>query len=229
MATLSNLQCPKAGCLHAGILLAFGLMFAALGIQSMAGLSEALQWHRSQFEGLTWFTSHLCHWSWEHLLWDVAAFALLSFLSLRIQPSRYAPTLLIAALLIPLEIQFFQLHLNSYRGLSGLDCALFGLVIAALWRHEPGQEKNRPARGLALTATIGFLAKSIYEQSTGSTIFVASNEALFVPVPSAHLIGFVTGVTTGIIEPKPLIRSISSALARNRTWICGFGDHHSIR
>ena len=189
-----NMGCPSL----AGILLASGVVLVAVVVQSVAGLAEALQWQRSAGAGLSWLTSHLSHWSWNHLAWDLFAFGLLSLLCLRLMPSRYAFCLFVAAVLIPLEIQIDQPLLESYRGLSGIDCALLGLVVAALWRQSSGDRNWGAAQALALLGGCGFLAKTMYELTTGGTVFVEPGQEPFVPVISAHLVGFLSGATLGL-------------------------------
>jgi membrane associated rhomboid family serine protease len=197
--------CPHV----AGRLIALGLALGVVAIQFVNNGSEALQWKRGGESAVTWLTCHLCHWSWDHLLWDLFAFGLLSWLVLRLQPSHYVPCLLLAGLLIPLEVQMNQDALNAYRGLSGIDCALLGLLVAGLWRSGqgegtlPGTGRARArARGLAVLAFGGFVAKTGYELWTGRTVFVESGLQTFVAVPSAHLVGFVVGLLLGLSLSK---------------------------
>ena len=189
-----NKGCPPM----AGILLAFGVGLVAVVVQSVAGLSETLQWQRSAGAGLSWLTSHLCHWSWNHLAWDVFAFGILSVLCLRLMPSRYAWCMLAAAVLIPLEVRLNQPLLDSYRGLSGIDCALLGLVVAALWCQPSGDRKWGAAQALAVLGGCSFLAKTLYELTTSGTLFVEAGQEPFVPVISAHLVGFFSGLVVGL-------------------------------
>ncbi len=190
----------------AGMLLAGGIMLAAILVQCSSGLPEALQWQRSAGSGVRWLTSHLCHWSWNHLVWDVFAFGFLSLLSLGVAPSRYLSCLLAAAMMIPLEILINQPMLDSYRGLSGIDCALFGLVVAALWRQPSGDRRGISAKILAVLGGGGFLAKTLYELTTGGTLFVEAGPEPFVPVISAHLVGFFTGLGVGLTKQLPTFR-----------------------
>jgi hypothetical protein len=114
-------------------------------------------------------------------------------------PGVFQRTLLIAAALIPCEIHINQPRLHSYRGLSGMDCALGGLLIAALWGSS-SEERNRLAsRCLAALATCAFAIKTIHELMTGDTMFVAAGPDQFLPVPSAHLVGFLSGLITGLL------------------------------
>jgi hypothetical protein len=196
--TLTKRGCPPL----AGILLALGIVLAAIAIQGYAGLAEVLQWQRGAAPGVSWLTGHLTHWSWNHLAWDLFAFAILSWLSLSLAPSRYAPCLLVAAVLILLEVRLFQAMLDCYRGLSGLDCALFGLVIGALWRQPSGDRGGRAAHGLALLGGCAFLVKTAFELVTGGTLFVEAGAVGFVPVVSAHLTGFLCGLAAGLFPRK---------------------------
>jgi hypothetical protein len=195
MHLISHHGCPP----RAGILLAASLGLAAFAVQMSPGLSTMLQWQRDQALSLTWLTSHLSHWSWNHLAWDVAVFGFLSWLCLRLMPSRYAWCLGAAAFLIPLEVAYNQPSLLSYRGLSGIDCSLFGLVTAALWRGA-----RLTAKALAVVVTCAFLCKTTFELSTGTTMFVEVGSQPFVPVPSAHLVGFVSGLVIGLLRRAPV-------------------------
>lgn len=186
----------------AGILLAVSLALVAVAVQCIDGLPEMLQWRRSDGAAWTWLTSHLCHWSWNHLAWDLFAFGLLSLLSLRLMPSRYGACLLVAAVFIPLEVHMNQPVIDSYRGLSGLDTALMGLVVAALWRRSSDGRSWGAPQWLALIGGGGFLAKTMYELATGDFVFVTAGNESFVPVVSAHLVGFVSGFLVGWLRPR---------------------------
>lgn len=195
-----NKGCPPM----AGILLAFGVGMVAVVVQSVAGLAEALQWQRGAGAGLSWLTSHLCHWSWNHLAWDVFAFGVLSVLCMRLKPSRYAWCMLGAAVLIPLEVRLNQPLLGFYRGLSGIDCALLGLVVATLWRQTSRGPGLSASQWLALSGAGSFLAKTTYELTTGGMVFVTAGVAPFVSVVSAHLVGFLSGMSVGLLRPRSL-------------------------
>jgi hypothetical protein len=195
----------KAGPPLAGLLLAGGILLATLLMQSVPGAAETLQWQRHGGSPLAWLTGHLCHWSWDHLAWDLFAFGLLSLLAWRVAPSRYVPSLLLAALLIPLEIRLNQPQFDSYRGLSGLDCALFGLIVASLWQPPTGDRSGIARKVLALLGASGFLAKTIYEFTTGHTVFIEMGPSpTFIPALSAHLVGFACGVAAGLEYTKPI-------------------------
>lgn len=214
MHTQKHQRLIQKGCPPlAGILLAECVTLVTLGVQCIHGLPELLQWQRHGGVGWTWITSHLSHWSWNHLAWDLFAFGLLSLLCLRLSPARYGTCLLVAAVFIPMEVKVNQPLIESYRGLSGLDTALMGLVVAALWRQPVEDLSWGVSRWLAVFGGGSFLAKTMYELTTGGTVFVASGNESFAPVISAHLVGFVCGLLVGSFK-------CSSRLMWNERAVC---------
>lgn len=187
--------------------LAFLLAGVALLFQCIPALAELLQWQRDAHPAagvVTALTGHLTHWTWSHFAWDVAAFLGLSLAAISVAPGRYRRALFLAAILIPLEIHFFQPEFQTYRGLSGIDSALFGLLLAGLWQHG-GAAKWISAGGL-----LGFFGKTAFEWITGDTLFVSRGTDDFTPVGSAHVVGMISGVIAGFLPQK---------------WRCA--DHHT--
>ncbi len=153
-----------------------------------------LQFERAaivQGEGWRLLTGHLTHFGADHLRWDLLAFVALGVAAEFQSRSRFLITLGASALLISLGVLIAQPQFVIYRGLSGIDSALFGLVLAGVllegWRARHGF--SLAVGGLALA---GFAAKCAYELITADTVFVASSD-VFAPVPLAHLIGMLTG------------------------------------
>lgn len=195
---------------RAGVLLALTIGLASVLLQAAPSLAGSLEWTR-QCRDLSaswrWLTGHLVHWSWNHLQWDLTAFALLSFAGLRLQPSRYAACLTLAAALIPLELRLLDGQFISYRGLSGIDSALFGLLVTSLWFHPATSSGRRSPRWLAAIGGCCFLAKTIFELTTGDTVFVANEHHEFAPVIPAHLVGFFAGVFASWVRMGPDARA----------------------
>ena len=182
---------------RAGLLLALGITLAVLIIPWIPEAATTLQWQRGEsalVRLLGGITSHLTHWSWDHLIWDLAAFVTLSFASLRLLPERYPLCLLLAAVIIPMEIGLCQLSLETYRGLSGIDSALFGLILVGLWRSPTGSTMSRL---IAIGGGALFVIKSIYELMTLDTLFISNSTHDFVPAVSAHLTGMLCGLLAG--------------------------------
>jgi membrane associated rhomboid family serine protease len=192
----------------AGVLTAVAVCLLTLLIPLIPDAGETLQWQRSGsivHHSFDWLTGHLTHWSADHLIWDLVTFVALSFGALRLIPRRYLLCLFLAALLIPLEIALNQSHLDSYRGLSGIDSALFGLILAGLWRTSANAGRFHPARLLSILGAVGFLAKNLFEFGTGQTVFVSGTSAGFIPAVSAHLVGIICGLASGLIRrPGPV-------------------------
>lgn len=135
-------------------------------------------------------TGHWTHWTPDHLLWDSLAFLVLAVLcETRISRARLVAAVLGSALAVSAGVWFALPEIGRYRGLSGIDSALFVLLAASL---------RSPLGGLALAA---FLGKSAWEVWTGATLFTAAGS--FVPVPLAHLIGGACGLCIGIAGPPP--------------------------
>jgi rhomboid family GlyGly-CTERM serine protease len=168
--------------------LLFGLTILSVIIQNLPDLGEALQWQRSATVPLhvfTTLTGHFTHWSWDHLLGNVAAFVDLGFTAIRVIPGRFVFCRFLSAVVIPIEIVLFQPQFETYRGQSGIDSALFELLIAGLWRQ------GRPVRYMALIGFIGFFGKTVFELVSGNSLFVEQSPETVIPVGSAHVIGFI--------------------------------------
>ncbi|MDF1861811.1 MAG: hypothetical protein P1U87_16450 [Verrucomicrobiales bacterium] len=179
--------------------LAFLLAGLALLFQCVPALAESLQWQRDAHPVagvVTALTGHLTHWTWSHFVWDVAAFLGLSLAAISIAPGRYRNGLFLAAVLIPLEIHFFQPEFQTYRGLSGIDSALFGLLLAGLW------QSGGTAKWISAAGLLGFFGKTAFEWITGDTLFVSRSTDDFTPVGSAHVVGMISGVIAGFLPVK---------------------------
>src|SRR5690606_34663144 len=103
-------------------------------------------------------TAHFAHFGADHLTWDVAALVILGSMAERDERRRFALTLAAAAFAIGVGVWAWQPQFETYRGLSGLDSALFGLVCARLvaegWRVRHGF-----SIALGTLALVGFALK----------------------------------------------------------------------
>lgn len=156
-------------------------------------------------------TGHWTHWTLEHLLWDSLAFLVLATLcETRIPRRLFLATVAGSALAVSAGVWFLP-EIERYRGLSGIDSALFVLLAASLVR-----ETRSPLAGLALAA---FLGRSAWEVATGSPLFVEADG--FVPVPLAHLIGGAWGMIAGMVgtagrPPTSMAKTRSGAEDKQR-------------
>jgi hypothetical protein len=98
----------------------------------------------------------------------------------------------LASVAIPIAIWFWQPQFHTYRGLSGLDSALFGVFATSLIRHPA-----KVSRFVGVVALIGFGAKCGVEVATDATVFASGIG--YAPVPLAHLVGLISGVAAKAI------------------------------
>jgi hypothetical protein len=122
-------------------------------------------------------------------------FVVLGTMCERRATTRYAAVLTSAALAIPLICLSAQPTVESYRGLSGLDTALFCLLSTSLLAEHAHSGDRRQAFIFAMLL-LALGCKLIFEFYSGSTLFVHQSE--FVPLPIAHLVGGLIGCAGGI-------------------------------
>jgi rhomboid family GlyGly-CTERM serine protease len=180
-----------------GAPLALLVTLAALLAALVPGAAEALELERARVAGgELWrlLSGHLVHYSREHLVLDALAFLALGLACERRAPRRTALALAAAALAIPLAVLTLQPELARYRGLSGLDSALFGLLL--------GLEARAGARRAWLAGAL-LAAKLGWELASGQALFVDSVAQDFVPVPLAHALGALLGLACAFLRLAP--------------------------
>jgi rhomboid family GlyGly-CTERM serine protease len=153
----------------------------ALAVHHIPALTLGWQFDRTAVpHGQLWrfFTAHLTHFGTDHLRWDVIAFLVLGTMVERVSRSAFLLTLALSAALITLGVWIAQPQFTTYRGLSGIDSALFGFVVTHLL-----SEGRRARHGFSIAVT------------TQTTVFVETTTA-FAPVPLAHLIGLLADAAT---------------------------------
>lgn len=184
---------------------------AAWLFHRVPAMASALEFNRTAVaQGEPWriATAHFVHFNDSHLHWDLVGLLVLGCWAETLSRRRWALALGIATIAIPLLVAWLEPHLATYRGLSGLACVPFGLLVISLVRtarrHGDGM-----LQAAAWAASLGFLAKTIYELTAGRTLFVDAG-ATFVPVPLAHLAGFVIGVATAMPATDTVTRPARS-------------------
>ncbi len=185
------------------------LAAAAVACFWLPGVADSWQFDRSLVAGGQWWrvlSGHLAHWNGEHLFWDLATFTALGLGCERIARGRYFACLLLSAVAIPASIVWLQPQISVYRGLSGIDTAIFSLLAAVLLRQMIAERQWQWVAGIAALLA-GLMAKTGFELVTGSTLFVDSATA-FVPLPLAHIIGAAVGMSVGLL---PLVLFTPSA------------------
>ena len=177
----------------------WSLCLAAIIIGCVPCLGAALQLDRAATGGQWWraYTAHLAHWNTDHLFWDVLMFAVLGTLCERHGRRQFVVCLVAAATAISAAVWWLEPAMSRYRGLSGIDSALFTMTAVAMLKQAwPGRDYPILAAGSA--AIVAFAVKVIYEVATGDTLFVDSAAAGFVPLPSSHLVGGCVGTATAL-------------------------------
>lgn len=151
-------------------------------------------------QGQWWrvLSGHLTHWNVDHLFWDAIMFASLGMFCERKSAMQFLVCTAGSMLAISAALWICIPDMELYRGLSGIDSALFMLALTFVLREGYSQ---RDWRNVAIAGALGaaFCAKVAFEAVTGVTLFVDSSAAGFTPIPLAHGVGAVVGLFVGLI------------------------------
>jgi rhomboid family GlyGly-CTERM serine protease len=181
--------------------MALALSASAVAAFLVPGAARWLEYDRGAIAGgELWrlVTGHLAHWSAEHLAWDLIAFLALGVLCERESRARFLACAAGATVTVSLALWWAMPGLDRYRGLSGLDSALFVLLAVSLIRQ--GVSRGVLAGAWALVALLGKLA---WEGATGGALFV--HDPGLAAVPLAHLAGALVGFAVGVARLRPTL------------------------
>jgi rhomboid family GlyGly-CTERM serine protease len=177
------------------IWLTLAIAFLAVGVALAPSSASWLQFDRTEVAtGELWrlATCHVTHWNGEHLAWDLLMFVVLGAVCELRDPRRMRSCVVGAAAAVSAMVCLCFPGIETYRGLSGIDTALFVFLAVGIVR-DGTQEDNR---GLTLAAgglLVGFAAKTMYEAVTGQTFFVDQSQAGFVPLVWDHIVAGCVG------------------------------------
>jgi len=146
-----------------------------------------------------------CHWvhlNSDHLLWSALTFFILGSFCEAMDRKRFIMALVISTICTPIAIWLVMPNLQTYGGLSGLDCSFYALLTVLLIKREWRLRKWGWVVFYILTLVL-LPVKIIYEMSSGLTVFVNSSFTAMVPVPLAHLVGGGAGIAVGISPRSP--------------------------
>jgi rhomboid family GlyGly-CTERM serine protease len=198
----------KARCIPCASLLlsaAAGLVFV------LPALAAQLQFDRTAIaSGEIWrlFSGHWTHYSFDHFFWDVSAFGLLGLACERKSRARFLVCVGASAFAISSAVWFLLPGMTAYRGLSGVDSALF--VLLAMELCSEGVSSHKPKEiVIAAVCLAGFLLKISFELVTETSVFVENLGSGTVGVPLAHVAGAAIGMLVGL--PTPASASCSGA------------------
>lgn len=174
----------------------------AVAVALVPGAAAAWQYDRALIAtGQPWrlLTGHLTHWSANHAFWDVLMLLMLGILLEPRGRGRLLLLLLGSAAAISLSLWTLQPDLATYRGLSGLDTALFAFLAVRLLADT---RRRGNARRALLPAMLlaGFAAKLACESATGAALFADARAAGFTVVPLAHLVGAAAGAALALAD-----------------------------
>jgi len=176
------------------VILAAGLLMA------FPPAADWLQYDRSAVAGGELWriaTCNLTHWSFEHLFWDVSALLFLGFVIEQDKRCRFLTCMGLSAVLIPLAVHVCMPGLSTYRGLSGIDSAVF-MLLAVTLLADSWDRRDWVWTAVCTVVMGGFAAKTGFEFATGNTLFVDSVASQMLPVPLAHVVGAAIGVLCGV-------------------------------
>ena len=156
----------------------------------------ALQFDRTAIaagQGWRLLTGNFVHYSWLHLAANLGVFAALCWIA----HGRSRGTLgvvMLSGLTVGMAVYWSTDGITTYRGISGVDCALLAWVLAA----TAGQDGGWRAAGWigALMLVVG---KSVYEATTGQLLLPTSAPAGIEVVGITHVIGLFTGTLVAVV------------------------------
>ena len=151
------------------------------------------RWAIAAGEYWRFFTGHLTHWNVDHMDWDVLMFAILGAMIERRSRVWLIATLIASAAAISVVVWCGQAGVDEYRGLSGIDSALFTFVALVLFDDARRTAQTFAVWALTFMAT-AFVGKLGWELASGSTLFVDSSAAGFTPLPLVHAVGGSAGI-----------------------------------
>jgi rhomboid family GlyGly-CTERM serine protease len=152
---------------------------------------------RAILRGELWrlVTGHFSHWSLSQLGYDLFAFVVLGAIC-EPRGRRLLATVMVATTaLVSLFLLLFRADVETYRGVSAIDSALWMLAVLRL-----GERRPRVAAALAAM----FLAKVGIESSHGA-VFAEG----FAVLPVVHLIGAAVGIMAAWRSPQTRSRTFS--------------------
>ena len=199
------------------------LTLAAGFIHLFYGLRIQLLYERSALVHHELWRLLTCHWvhlSWDHLFWSALTFLGLGSLCELIDKKKFYATVGVSVLLIPIAIWWGMPDLSIYGGLSGLDCALWALLMVLLIKRE-SRSGSRIWVAFFSLLLVGLIAKITYESITGMTLFVSNNHTGMVPVPLAHLVGGIVGTGIGLLKNKDSSKSAYQQVPNRHSFLLG--------
>lgn len=194
-----------------GVTLVLSLL--AVLLQGWSGASDCLGYEWANFawgQSYRIITCNWLHFSWNHLGWDLAVFAVLAGLCERRSRPGLLWMLSIASISIPLAVQLMHVELKTYRGLSGIDSGLFAMLALSL-AIEHARSNDWRMVAIFVASLSALIAKIAWEIQLGGNIFVSDQS--FIPLPVAHMTGVLIGLSIAVVAA---IKQMTPIFAFNR-------------
>jgi rhomboid family GlyGly-CTERM serine protease len=177
------------------------LLFAAFAIalRIHPEAADALALAPDRVRGGAWWlvlTGHFVHYNAPHAIGDIAGFLLWSSaVEMRSRTMALAGTVA-SALAISVVVVARCPDVAEYRGLSGIDCALFAELVAMTLMGLRG----RPVALALVLACAGTLAaKTAFELVNGHALLAPDLGSGTVLLPAAHVAGAITGIAVALL------------------------------
>ena len=171
-------------------------------------LSWPPSWIGNLQSGLRILGCNWLHWSVDHLCWDLFMFYLIGSICEHRNRLAFLAVTLVSGLAIPVTVMFLSPELGSYRGLSGIDTALFALL-GTNWLWDAVRDRDMAAILVSSGLLAAMVLKIAYELTSQKLLFVT--DGTFTPAPTAHSIGaLIGGVIAIVVASKALPCRIAS-------------------
>lgn len=172
-----------------GLVFPLAVMLLAVAVQCLQPWGEALIFDRSAIgrgEWWRWFTGHVVHYSWSHLVADGIALVVgWWWIGPDHRPAARV-AILASATLIPAVIWWGEPEWRFYAGTSGL--AMTAVCMAAVrWIRQPARRQY----GWLMAVLVAI--KLIAESCTSSPLFAEFHGASIEPATSVHWVGAMIG------------------------------------
>lgn len=177
-----------------------------LAVAFWPSVAELWQFNRAAIEGGEFWrlaTCHVTHWNLEHFQWDWLMFLMLAAACEWRDRARMVGVTVGAATAVSIVVWAWFPEIETYRGLSGMDTALFTMLAIDVM-YAAALQRNRPLLLAVGGLLLGFAAKTAYEAISGQTYFVDQEAAGFVPLVWDHV---AAGVVGGVCAAWPKMRN----------------------
>ncbi len=167
-----------------------GMITTAFIVYTIPGLSSQIVYDRSAIlsgEGWRLITGHWVHFSFSHLLYNLATLGIVGWIIERQRYPYYQYLCILSAFLIGAALLTIQPDIHFYGGLSGIVCG----TIVYLTLH--GLKETGAWKWICLTVFLLTICKILIESMTGQFTVVTTSSSSFIPVPLSHLVGGLTG------------------------------------